>query len=242
MRVGDTVRRPAGPWTSAVHALLDHLEALGFDAAPRALGWDAEGREVVTYAAGDVVWPDHFELLESDEALAEVAQLIRRYHDAAAAFTLPVDAQWWDLAADPTGAAEVICHNDLAPWNLVRGSGGGWTFIDWDLAAPGRRSWDLGWALLSFIPLTPDRLLDDDTTVRRLRVFMTGYGALEELEEALAGAVERGEHEAARIRAQAAEGDRIFVKLREEGHAQIWSGAADHVRANTPRWIAVSKG
>jgi len=38
VRVGDTVRRPAAPWTPAVHALLDHLQAVGFRGAPRAHG------------------------------------------------------------------------------------------------------------------------------------------------------------------------------------------------------------
>ena len=202
MRVGDSVRRPVGPWTPAVHALLCHLEAAGFEAAPRALGVDEKGREVVTYAIGEVVWPDHFQLLESDAALAEVAGLIRRYHDLAATFVAPEGAEWWDLAADPAGPNELLCHNDLAPWNLVRGEGGEWTFIDWDLAAPGRRTWDLGWALLSFIPLTPDRPLGDRALARRLRVFMEGYGAPHELQAALSAAVERGEHEAARTRAR----------------------------------------
>jgi hypothetical protein len=241
VRVGDTVRRPVGPWTPAIHALLDHLEAMRFNAAPRAFGLDAEGREVVSYVDGDVVWPDHFELLETDGALAEIARLIRRYHDVVASFIPPGDARWWDLAADPTGASEVVCHNDLAPWNLVRDADGGWTFIDWDLAAPGRRSWDLGWALLSFIPLTPDRPLEDDAIARRLRVFMEAYGAPEELEAALRGAVERGEHEAARIRTRAGEGEEVFVKLRDEGHAEIWAGAAVRVAANAERWVLLSR-
>ena len=43
VRVGDTVRRRRGHWTPAVHALLDHLESVGFDAAPRALGTDTAG-------------------------------------------------------------------------------------------------------------------------------------------------------------------------------------------------------
>jgi aminoglycoside phosphotransferase (APT) family kinase protein len=234
VRVGDTVRRPSGPWTPAIHALLDHLDAAGFDAAPRALGSDSEGREVVTYIEGDVVWPEHFGLLESDDALAEIARLIRRYHDAVAAFMPPPDARWWDLAADPTGASEVVCHNDLAPWNLVRGEDG-WAFIDWDLAAPGRRSWDLGWALLSFIPLTPDRRLEDEAIVRRLRVFMEAYGAPDEIDAVLAAAVERGEHEAARIRAD----KDPFVNPREEGHAEIWAGAAARVAANAERWVSL---
>jgi aminoglycoside phosphotransferase (APT) family kinase protein len=236
VRVGDTVRRPSGPWTPAIHALLDHLDAAGFAAAPRALGSDSEGREVVTYIEGDVVRPEHFGLLESDDALAEIAQLIRRYHDAVAAFIPPADARWWDLAADPTGASEVVCHNDLAPWNLIRGRDG-WTFIDWDLAAPGRRSWDLGWALLSFIPLTPDRPLEDEAIVRRLSVFMAAYGARDELEAVLAAAVERGDHEAERIRAD----KEPFVIPREEGHAEIWAGAAARVAASAERWVSLSR-
>ena len=52
VRVGDTVRRPVGEWTPAVHALLHHLEDVGFSAAPRVLGIDAQGREVLTYCEG----------------------------------------------------------------------------------------------------------------------------------------------------------------------------------------------
>lgn len=241
VRVGGTVRRPVGPWTPAVHALLGHLEAAGFSAAPRVLGLDSEGREVLTFATGAVVWPEHFGLLESDEALAGVARLIRRYHDVAATFVPPDDAQWWDLSADPTGAAEVVCHNDFAPWNLVYGDDGGWTFIDWDLAAPGRRSWDLGWALLSFIPLTPDRPLEDDTIARRLRVFMEAYGSSAELDGALGAAIERGVHEAARIRELGSLGQEPFARLREAGHDVIWAGAAELVSANRSRWAELSR-
>jgi hypothetical protein len=226
VRVGDTVRRPAGAWTPAVHALLDHLQAAGFGAAPRALGLDHAGREIVTYVPGEVVWPGHFELLEGDGALMEVGRLIRRYHDVVATFVPPVDAQWWDLAADPSGVHEIVCHNDLAPWNLVHGATGEWTFIDWDLAAPGRRAWDLGWALLAFIPLTPDRPLGDVAIARRLRVFMAAYGAPHELEQSLAAAVERGEHEAASALAK---------------HGEIWAGAAERVAANAAEWIRLSR-
>ena len=224
VRIGETVRRPAGAWTPAVHALLAHLDAAGFAAAPRVLGLDDEGREVLTYVPGDVVWPGHFDLLEGDDALAEVARLIRRYHDLVASFVPPPDAAWWDLAADPTGSHEVICHNDFAPWNLVHGADGGWTFIDWDLAAPGRRAWELGWALLSFVPLTPDRPLDDKAIARRLGIFMSAYGAPQELEAALSAAVERGEHEAASKAAK---------------HGEIWAGAAARVAASASRWLAI---
>src|SRR4051794_31907272 len=52
VRVGDTVRRPKSPASAAVHALLRHLERVGFDGAPRLLGTDDEGREVLSFLAG----------------------------------------------------------------------------------------------------------------------------------------------------------------------------------------------
>lgn len=61
VRVGDTIRRPAGPWTPAVHGLLRHLDAVGFEAAPRVLGLDDKNREVLAYIEGDTLgdppWP-----------------------------------------------------------------------------------------------------------------------------------------------------------------------------------------
>ena len=47
-KVGNTVRRSRA-WTPAAHALLRHLERMGFDGALRALGVDDRGREVLTY-------------------------------------------------------------------------------------------------------------------------------------------------------------------------------------------------
>ena len=55
VRIGDTVRRSAGPWTAAVHALLTHLATKRFTAAPRPLGFDEQGREVLTFLEGQVV-------------------------------------------------------------------------------------------------------------------------------------------------------------------------------------------
>ena len=54
VRVGETVRRTTGPWTPAVHALLEHLADVGFDGAPRVEGFDDEGREVLEYVAGEI--------------------------------------------------------------------------------------------------------------------------------------------------------------------------------------------
>ena len=78
VRVGDTVRRNAGPWTPAVHALLRHLERVGFTGSPRALGMDERGREVLSYLEGECGEYPLAPHWVTDEALVAVG------HDAAA--------------------------------------------------------------------------------------------------------------------------------------------------------------
>src|SRR5215213_1256712 len=82
VRVGDTVRRPQSPASPAVHALLRHLERVGFDGAPRLLGTDDEGREVLEFVPGTAVTPPYPAWALTDAALASVADLLRRYHEA----------------------------------------------------------------------------------------------------------------------------------------------------------------
>ena len=236
VRVGSTVRRPTGPWTPAVHALLRHLEAVGFDAAPRALGVDDAGREILTYADGDVVWPDRTALVADDDGLADVARIIRSFHDAVSSFPSDATHAWSDRGGDPVGPAEVLAHNDLAPWNLVHRPDGGWTFIDWDLAAPGRRDWDLAWALLGFIPLMPFSTLTDDETRHRLSLFRNAYGADLVGVSTLEVAVERCRREAHLIHTLGSRGEEPYATLLVEGHFTTWDEAARHVTARLDAW------
>jgi aminoglycoside phosphotransferase (APT) family kinase protein len=154
VRVGDTVRRIRGPWTPAVHALLRHLEDVGFDGAPRVLGIDSAGREVLSHIAGDDSHHARNPALHSDAALVEVARLIRRFHHAVAGFVPPADARWQFLEGAPREG--IICHNDLAPVNAVFHRGHLAAFIDWDFAAPASPVWDLACAAWSFVPLADD--------------------------------------------------------------------------------------
>lgn len=95
VRVGDTVHRTAGAWTPAVHALLRHLEAAGFTEAPRALGMDTLGREVLSYLPGHTPpWSDWPKVLRSEDGVIQLGRLMRRYHDAVADFQPPTGAVW----------------------------------------------------------------------------------------------------------------------------------------------------
>jgi Phosphotransferase enzyme family len=238
VRVDDAVHRPSGPWTPGVHALLGHLEELGYDGAPRVRGIDEQGREVLDYVEGEVVHPDHDRLLVPDAALAEVVTSIRRFHDAVKSFADPERFEWSDRGGDPDGPHEIVCHNDLAPWNLVRTPDGRWVFIDWDFAAPGRRSWDLAFALLSMVPLMPQSDLTKRRTAERLAVFRIAYGPDEFPDDVLAVVAERCARERDLIDRLGAAGEPPYDRLLREGHSEIWHAAEVHVVGQTPDWQA----
>lgn len=216
VRIGDTVRRAAGPWTPAAHGLLRHLEAAGFGAAPRVLGFDAQGREVLTFLEGETGEPS-LAGRDGDEVLIAVACLIRRYHDATIGFRPPPDASWQQLPGAPEGG-DVICHNDLAPYNTVFIGQQPVAFIDWDFVAPGPRLWDIAHAAWRFVPLYPDDepfSLPDQA--RRLRLFCDAYGLGDR--RGLLDMIARRQqvlHDTVMIRADA--GESAFVALRDAGH------------------------
>jgi hypothetical protein len=77
VRVGDTVRRPVGPHSPLVHALLAHLESADFEGAPRFLGIDRSGREVLSYIDGEVAGRPRPPWIADETRLASVGRLTR---------------------------------------------------------------------------------------------------------------------------------------------------------------------
>jgi hypothetical protein len=78
-----------------VHLLLEHLERSGFDGAPRVLGFDDQGREVLSFLDGDRVAGDGLPAwVWTHKAVPEAGRLIRRYHDACRSFNPPPGAHW----------------------------------------------------------------------------------------------------------------------------------------------------
>jgi Ser/Thr protein kinase RdoA (MazF antagonist) len=239
VRVGDTVRRPAGPWTPAVHALLAHLHAVGFRGAPRALGLDERGREVLEFAPGDVVWPDRFAEVGPRDRLARVGRMVRELHDAVAAFTPPVDAAWRVLIpSEDDGGGEIIAHHDLAPWNLVT-DGDTWTFIDWDAAAPGSRLWDLAYAVRAFVPLSADPAWQRPDAAARVRVLADAYGLDEPQRRRLVPMLARRGRAMHHLLADGHRtGTQPWARLWAQGHGEVWRRDAEYTEAHEPDWLA----
>lgn len=155
-RDGEFILRPQGAWSAAVHRLLQHLEAVGFMEAPRFRGVDSRGRERLTFLPGFVGNDPMPRAYWSDSALLCAVKLLRKYHDATRSFVF-AQGMHWQHQSPPDLPVEVICHNDFAPYNCVYRQGLPWGIIDFDMAAPGSRSWDLAYTLYRFVPLScPD--------------------------------------------------------------------------------------
>lgn len=167
VRVGDTVRRPLHRNSEFVHALLRHFESVGFDGAPRLLGVDEKGREILEYIEGRVFAgpeevDDPVDLL-TDGQIASAGRLIRRFHDATAGTPL-------------AGDREVVCHSDLGQHNIVFQDERAVAIIDWDEdVAPGARVLDFSHALwcLAEIGLQGGALPDQ---AHRIQVACDAYG------------------------------------------------------------------
>lgn len=185
VRIGDTVRRPAHPCSPAIRVLLDHLHATAPGIAPRSLGVDDEGRDMISFVEGDT---GHYPLvgyMRSQESLLATARLIRRYHDATSGLTQRLDLPWQNVEPNPN-RREVICHNDIAPYNIIFQDGAPAVLFDFDHAGPGPRLRDIAYAAYRFAPLASDQSCRDfgwsspPDRIGRLRRFLDAYGPFDD--------------------------------------------------------------
>lgn len=131
---GGVVYRRPGPWSQAVIALLRHLEAVGFVAAPTVIGtgFSTDGRETITYVPGAFVHPGPWPAV----ALPQIGALLASLHRATHSFVSPQMPQWQDWFGRRIGTPSVIGHCDLGAWNIVARQGSPVAFIDWEVAGP----------------------------------------------------------------------------------------------------------
>jgi hypothetical protein len=164
VRVGETVRRPIGAHSPFTHELLLLLEQRGAPYAPRFLGLDERGREILSFHDGWV--PPNLESRRwSDRRLVLAARLVRSFHDTTAGSAL-------------AAGAEVVCHGDLSPCNFVFVRGEPSFMIDFDRAHPGSRRSDLAYMAWCWLIGREDdpEAPQFGERLRQLAVLLDAYG------------------------------------------------------------------
>lgn len=228
VRVGDTVRKP---WLTSTEMTVGYLDALrqrGLD-VPGSYGRDGKGRLVLDYVPGELAM-DRGPLTPS--LVNRIGALVREIHDQSAGLAVPPD--WPTLLPSP-GSADLVCHNDLAPWNLVV-DGDRLVFIDWDGAGPSTRLWDLAYAATSFGHLFPGE--DPAVAVVRLVAFLEGYGADAELRHALPTMmVERARAMSDLFHTSSVTGREPWASMYALGHGEHWDGTVDYIARHEAIWV-----
>jgi len=187
VRVGDTVRRPLNPNSVLIHALLRHLEAVGFAGAPRFLGIDAAGREVLSFIEGEVAGRPRPPWIGDEDRMVSVARLVRAYDDAAATFVPPDGVspvggspESADIPPAPPYEPELIGHVDITPENVVFRNRKAFALIDFDLAKPATRADEMFNVMLWWAPLSDPRDVEPPLreldVPRRCRMLADAYG------------------------------------------------------------------
>lgn len=228
VRVGSTVRKS---WTAATPSVLAYMRAVhdtGID-VPAAYGQDAQGRQVTEFVPGHLAMDSPpLSLTE----LSRVGRLVRAIHDASADYEPAPSAIW--TTPIPAPSAELICHNDLAPWNLLIGDR--WVFIDWDAAAPSTRLWDLAYAAQTFT--LNDASVDPHVAARALVAFIDGYGANDELRATLPVAMwQRTTAMYELLRNSHETGNEPWGSMFTAGHGAHWHSVTQFVKNNESLWL-----
>lgn len=155
---GDTVHRPRSRRSVFAAKVLRELNERGYQWAPRYLGIDEEGRDVLSFVEGATT--DH-PSQRDERSYATVGRLLRELHD---------------LTRGSALAEGGICvvHGDPGPFNTVMSDGMPVALIDWDSAHPGDPLEDVGYAGWTWCIQSLGNVPVHDQA-RRLREFAAGY-------------------------------------------------------------------
>ncbi|MFD2680296.1 phosphotransferase [Bacillus seohaeanensis] len=244
-RSGDTVRRELKSDSTKIHKLLKHLENKGFSYAPKFLGIDEKGREVLSFIEGEAGNYPLKEYMWSNEALKEIAKILRHYHDAVSDF--PLSDEWKPIDNTPNNI-EVVCHNDSALYNIIFNHEKPVGIIDFDIAAPGPRLWDIAYTLYTCVPLSriyhtetgevvyysPSH--DVDRIKQRVKMFFEFYGIEGMEEDYLEMVLLRLEGLCKYMKRKASEGDNAFQKMIDEGHFEHYQKDIKFIREHGKEW------
>jgi aminoglycoside phosphotransferase (APT) family kinase protein len=230
-RVGPHVIRPLGPHSASVHQLLRYVRAKGFMEGPEVVDVDVfSGTETLTYLEGETTNYPLADAFRTDGALTSAAQLLRRFHDATEGFESRPGDHWF---LPPQHPVEVMCHGDFAPYNCVMNHGSVTGAFDFDIAHPGPRLWDVGyaayrWALLT-APTNSDEAGSPAEQRRRLRLFCDAYGTDDTLGVVVAAQMRLGLL-VETIRSLASAGHAAFGQHIADSHDQLYLSDIAYLR------------
>ncbi|MDO4721066.1 MAG: aminoglycoside phosphotransferase family protein [Peptostreptococcaceae bacterium] len=244
------IHRERHLWSPSTQRLLQHLEAAGFHQAPKHLGTDGVGREILTFMEGECkhLYPFTNDRQINRQIITDLAGLIRKFHDASASFKIS-GKDIWMLSYQGNLPKEVICHNDIAPYNVAFINDRPVHLIDFDTCCPAPRIWDIVYALYRFVPFSktvydPERAIfreyrasnDADWRRESVALFFRAYQmpCPENLFEIMA---DRLRALADYICSEARKKNPVFEKMVQEKHLDLYLSDIAFMEKHSSSWI-----
>jgi Ser/Thr protein kinase RdoA (MazF antagonist) len=162
VRIGDTVRRARDAGSGFAARVLGYLESAGYPGAPRFLGIDDHGRDILTYLPGRTT--DHPNQRAAG-AYAQGGAMLRLLHETTAGHPL-------------AAGRECVIHGDPGPFNTIFQEGLPVAFIDWSSCCPGDRLDDLGYLAWTWC-IQSEGNVPIAEQAQHLRELRDGYGDTE---------------------------------------------------------------
>jgi Ser/Thr protein kinase RdoA (MazF antagonist) len=230
VRVGNSVHRPLGEHSRAVHALLNHLAASGFDGSPRVERTSGD-IEVLSYIPGTAANNPVPQWALTETALHGVGVLLSSLHQHSTGFD--GTRFEWHRRIPARWRGPLVTHNDPHPANVIFRDHEPVALIDFDLAAPSCAAWELAVAACFWVPLCDERDVGDSRqgeVLTRLRVLLDAYGASEQLRrDVVDAAVEANGWISSIIESGARHGHPAF--------GEVWRSAAGRY-ARAHEWLS----
>ena len=155
-------RRTRDAGSAFAARVLTHLASVGYPHAPRYLGIDDHGRDILSFIPGTTT--DH-PTQRAQGAYAAGGRMLRELHEATAGHVL-------------AAGRECVIHGDPGPFNTIFQHGLPVAFIDWSSCRPGDRLDDLGYMAWTWCIQSQGRVSIIDQA-RHLRELRDGYGTIE---------------------------------------------------------------
>ena len=94
---GRIVYKDRKPQSITTQRLLQHLQNKGIDFCPKPLGFDNQGREMLSFMPGNTLddFPCVASITDKIETIKQAASMIRKFHDATMDFETQPDDIWW---------------------------------------------------------------------------------------------------------------------------------------------------
>lgn len=249
-KLNDTVLREQKTWSPTIHKLLLHLEKVQYAHSPRFIGIDIKGREVLSFVPGDC--KADYPLTNDKEMqlliIKKMAEIMRKYHDATLSFERK-ETDNWMFSYKGCLEKEVICHNDIAPYNVTFIDDMPYGLIDFDVCCPAPRIWDIVYALYRFVPFSEkiydiekreyrnyDAAIDKEFRSSSINVFFHAYG-MECPNDLFEQMTDRLKSLADLIYEEAQSGNTAFQKMLGEGHRDFYLEEIKFIKKHAKEWL-----